>query len=87
MAKPEVSGMPNGHDNVKAPEHYTYGGVQLVDIWKMCMSKEALCGLFWGNVTKYLWRYKHKNGIEDLKKARQYLNWLIEELEEGTSDD
>lgn len=31
-----------------------------------------------GNVIKYLCRYKRKNGIEDLKKARQYLDFLIE---------
>ena len=76
-------------DNVKSPPHYTHGGVELVDIWRKTMSFEALCGLFWGNVTKYLWRYKHKNGLEDLKKARQYLDWLIEEVEkeEQTPDD
>lgn len=87
MAKPKISNHPSEHDNVKAPAHYTYSGVQLKDIWKMCMSKEALRGLFWGNVTKYLWRYEHKNGVEDLKKARQYLDWLIEELEEDLPDD
>lgn len=69
-------------DNVQQPNHYTFGSVQLRDAWKASMSKEALCGLFKGNVLKYLWRYEHKNGVEDLKKARQYLNWLIEELEE-----
>ena len=31
-----------------------------------------------GNVIKYLCRYKRKNGLEDLKKARQYLDFLIE---------
>jgi len=27
---------------------------------------------------KYLWRFKHKNGVEDLKKAEWYLKKLIE---------
>ena len=31
-----------------------------------------------GNVIKYLCRYRRKNGLEDLKKARQYLDFLIE---------
>ena len=75
------------YDNVTTPEHYTFGNVQLKDAWKACMSKEAFCGLLKGNVLKYVWRYEHKNGVEDLKKARQYLNWLIEELEEDLSDD
>lgn len=77
----------SGPDNVKTPEHYTFGSVQLRDAWKACMSKEALCGLFKGNILKYIWRYEHKNGVEDLKKARQYLDWLIEELEEDLPDD
>ena len=31
-----------------------------------------------GNIIKYVSRYKNKNGVEDLKKAQQYLTWLIE---------
>lgn len=31
-----------------------------------------------GNVIKYICRYKNKNGIEDLKKARHYIDLLIE---------
>ena len=34
-----------------------------------------------GNIIKYLWRYRYKNGIEDLKKAQWYLNKLIETTE------
>ena len=33
-----------------------------------------------GNVIKYVWRYKHKNGLEDLKKAAWYLNDEIQRL-------
>jgi hypothetical protein len=35
-----------------------------------------------GNVIKYVTRYKHKNGVEDLKKARHYID-LILKLEFG----
>ena len=35
-------------------------------------------GFIVGNVVKYVVRYKQKNGIEDLKKARHYLDMLIE---------
>jgi hypothetical protein len=31
-----------------------------------------------GNVVKYITRYKEKNGIEDLKKAKHYIELLIE---------
>lgn len=34
-----------------------------------------------GNAFKYLWRYEHKNGIEDLKKAIWYIKNEIEKLE------
>ena len=34
-----------------------------------------------GNVVKYICRYKNKNGVEDLKKAKQYINFLIEDYE------
>jgi hypothetical protein len=36
----------------------------------------------WQNAFKYLWRWPYKNGLEDLKKCRWYLDRLIEELEE-----
>ena len=38
-----------------------------------------------GNIVKYVTRYKDKNGVEDLKKARWYLNKLIE-IEEKNDD-
>lgn len=36
-----------------------------------------------GNAVKYLWRYKNKNGIQDLKKAAWYINDAIKQLENG----
>jgi len=39
-------------------------------------------GFHEGNVVKYITRYKDKNGVEDLKKAKWYLERLIENLEE-----
>lgn len=36
-----------------------------------------------GNVIKYVCRYKGKNGLEDLKKAKVYIDYLIQELETG----
>jgi hypothetical protein len=31
-----------------------------------------------GNVVKYAWRYKHRMGVQDLRKAQTYLTWAIE---------
>lgn len=39
-----------------------------------------------GNVIKYVTRYQHKNGTEDLKKARWYLDRLIERSEKWDQD-
>jgi hypothetical protein len=39
-----------------------------------------------GNIMKYLWRYRYKNGLEDLKKARWYLDALIEDQSNESKD-
>jgi hypothetical protein len=38
---------------------------------------------FWsGNALKYLIRYKHKNGVEDLEKAKHYIEYMIKNYKE-----
>lgn len=64
-----------------SPRHYKTGGVETIDYIRAKLSKEQYEGYLVGNVIKYISRYRHKNGAEDLKKARVYLNWLIEEME------
>tara|TARA_Y100000004_G_C8809394_1_gene366973 strand:- start:107 stop:418 length:312 start_codon:yes stop_codon:yes gene_type:complete len=68
------------HTNpVTKPEHYNKGGIEAIDYIKQQLGAGFgdYCS---GNVMKYLHRYKYKNGIEDLRKARQYLDWLIEDM-------
>ena len=69
------------HDNVNCPKHYCKGGVESIDFVKAAVSNlsgfEAVCV---ANIIKYAWRYKEKNGLEDVMKARKYLVWLIEEV-------
>lgn len=69
---------PPQADNVNQPSHYTAGGIETLDYMKAKLSPEALEGYFAGNVLKYVSRYNHKNGVEDLKKAQFYLRELIE---------
>jgi hypothetical protein len=45
------------------------------------MTPEQLKGFYLGNALKYHLRFQKKNGLEDLKKARKNLDWLIEEME------
>ena len=65
-------------DNVNHPSHYTQGKIECIDAieesTKGLLGISAVCV---ANVIKYIWRYKFKNGIEDLKKARWYLDKLI----------
>lgn len=69
-------------DNVNHPEHYTSGGIECIDAIRASLGLKEFADYCKGNVIKYVWRYRHKNGVEDLKKARVYLNWMIEAEEE-----
>lgn len=72
---------------VNHPDHYqNIAGVEAIDILNdVVKGLDAVPACMLWNCMKYLLRFKNKNGVEDLKKAKNYLNWLIESLEE-TSD-
>lgn len=63
------------------PLHYKQHGMETIDVIKNSMSEEAFKGYLVGNILKYVSRYKYKNGIEDLKKAKWYLSKLLQEVE------
>lgn len=69
-------------DMVNHPAHYTQGGIECIDAIKAAVTGltgiEAVCT---GNIIRYIWRWKFKNGLEDLKKCRWYIDKLIEEVE------
>lgn len=71
-------------DNPIRPDHYKEGGIEPIDYMRQKMSKEAFVGFCMGNVMKYVGRYEHKNGVEDLKKAQKYLEWGIKRYESNT---
>ncbi|AHV96128.1 MULTISPECIES: DUF3310 domain-containing protein [Paenibacillus] len=70
-------------DMVNNPPHYTAGKVECIDAIDAATTgltgSEAYCT---GAALKYLWRWKRKNGLEDLKKAQWYINRLIQEQED-----
>ena len=80
LHREEVMGN-NTKDNVNSPSHYNQAGIECIDAIKASLGDgyQDYCK---GNVMKYLWRYKYKNGIEDLKKAQWYLNSMIYSLQE-----
>lgn len=67
-------------DNVNKPEHYQ-GEIECIECIKASMTKIEFLGYLKGNAQKYIWRYRNKNGLEDLKKAQIYLGWLQDEYE------
>jgi len=70
-------------DNITHPSHYTYGKIECIDF---IMDKRLDFCL--GNVVKYIVRAGHKgNELEDLKKARQYLDFEIKALEDKHEHD
>lgn len=72
-------------DKVNKPSHYNQGGVECIDAIKASLGPQGFRNYCKGNVMKYLWRYEHKNGLEDLAKAQVYLGWLLESLKEQTT--
>jgi hypothetical protein len=65
-------------DVVNSPPHYKTGGVEAIEGIEASMGPEAYAGYLKGNIMKYMWRYERKGKpIEDLKKARWYLDRLI----------
>ena len=73
-------------DNVNHPSHYEKAcSLECIEVMKCCFGTEAVYNFCLCNAFKYLWRYKFKNGEEDLKKAKWYVDkayMLIAEEEE-----
>ena len=82
MTKPNINDIL---DNVEHPSHYCRGGIECIDAIEASLGKDEFTGFLRGNIIKYVWRYKDKNGLEDLKKAQWYLNKLIEVVKNGNN--
>lgn len=68
-------------DNVSHPSHYTFGDIEVIDYIKDKLTPTEFQGYCEGNVLKYVSRWRHKGGVEDLKKAWTYLGWMIDSAE------
>lgn len=71
-------------DPVNHPDHYTSGNIECLDAIKSALG-ENYQFYVQGNLIKYIWRFNHKNGVEDLKKAKFYLDDLIALLDEPSA--
>ena len=74
-------GTSSTKDNIN-PDHYKQGKVECIDALEAAtVNKTGLEAVCTSNIIKYLWRYESKNGVEDCKKAKWYLEKLISHLE------
>lgn len=75
-------------EKVNHPPHYTAGKVECIDALEAAtiglQGIEAVCT---ANAIKYLWRWKTKNGLEDLAKAKWYINKLAKHVAEQHDKD
>lgn len=70
-------------DAVNHPSHYNAGKIECIEALESATF--GLCGIeaiCTANAIKYLWRWKLKNGVQDLEKAKWYIDKLIEKQKE-----
>lgn len=81
---------PSENTAVEHPSHYTSGGIECIDAMKAMLSgyeqAKIATKFYWhflsGQILKYLWRWPLKERpLQDLKKARWYLDRLIDDIE------
>ena len=77
----------NPNDPVNHPSHYTQGGIECIDaIGAAVGGLSGMDAVLTSQIIKYIWRWKHKNGVEDLRKAGWYLDRLIKAQEVSHDD-
>lgn len=70
---------PDTNNGVNHPSHYNQGGIEVWDVISaFTKDLEGAEAFYAGNVIKYALRWNHKNGIEDLEKAKVYIDKIIE---------
>lgn len=85
MVEHNISAKPESDDPmVSHPSHYqSVNGLEVIDVIEAFTAKlRGIEATDTGNIIKYICRWKGKNGIQDLKKAKWYLEHLINHIEE-----
>ena len=71
------------YKDVKRQPYYMQSAVQPIEYMELTMTSEQYSGYLLGNVIKYVSRYRHKNGLEDLRKAEVYMGWLVDHVSDN----
>ena len=72
-------------DNVNHPSHYETGKFECFDVMREVLGDDSVKDFCIANTFKYIYRHKRKNGVEDIKKAKWYIDKYLE-LEENKND-
>ena len=70
-------------DQVNGPDHYTAGDIECIDAIRSQLGHVGFIAYCHGNVAKYIWRWHHKGGAQDLAKAKKYIDWMMDEISDG----
>jgi hypothetical protein len=65
-------------DIVNHPSHYESGKFECIEVMLETQGKDAVMDFCLCNAFKYLYRHNRKNGVEDIKKAKWYIDKYIE---------
>lgn len=72
-------------DNVNHPSHYETGKFECFDVMREALGDNVVKDFCIANSFKYIYRHKRKNGVEDIKKAKWYIDKYLE-LEKNKND-
>lgn len=79
-----LQAVPTVDDPVHHPSHYFRGGIECREVERALLGDSCVHGihaLLWMDALEYLWRWDKKGGVQDLRKARECIDSLIEEVE------
>ena len=79
--EPNCPKILDGSSDPINPSHYKQGGIECIEAIKAALG-DGFPDYLRGNVMKYLWRYKEKGGVDDLRKSAWYLDRLFKEVGE-----
>ena len=66
------------HNKIDCPVHYKNGNIECIDAIRAALTDEEFRGYCKGNVIKYAWREKYKDGNNDLLKIKKYIELYLE---------
>ena len=66
------------YDTVNSPSHYTQGDIECIDAIAAALNPDEFRGYLKGNILKYTWRERQKDGETSMRKAQWYINRLLD---------